>query len=100
MTQETNTLPEAHSVSDLDTFFQLLASWHQSKVAILNHMLTVPEGTQATLDGEDAPTITLTGEVLAAYKLGIELSLIELGTLPFYPETEDETTASDEPLPA
>ena len=83
-----NNIPEAHAVSDLDTFFKLLQGWHQGKVAMLNHMAKVPEGTEVTRNDADAPTVILTGDMLAGFQLGIELSLMELGTLPFYPEPE------------
>ena len=84
---------ETQSVSDLDTFFTLLNGWHKNKVAMLKHMTEVPEGTEVSLDDKQEPTITLTGEVLAGFKLGIELSLMELGTLPFYEEPEVLTPA-------
>ena len=92
MTQE-NTLPEAHSVSDLDTFFTLLNAWHTSKVAMLNHMKDVPEGTEVSVGGDDGPPTILSGEMLAGFQLGIDLSLMELGILPFYPEPEDAQPA-------
>ena len=88
MTQETLFPPEAHSVSDLDTFFTLLASWHENRVSMLNHMKSVPEGTEVSVGEDDSPPIILSGEMLAGFQLGIDLSLMELGTLPFYPEPE------------
>lgn len=100
MTQENLFPPEAHATSDLDTFFQLLASWHENRVNVLNHMKDVPEGTEVSMDGDDNPPIILSGEMLAGFQLGIELSLMELGTLPFYPEPEGEVAAADESIPA
>ena len=68
----------------------LLLQWHKNKVATLQHMLTLPEGTIATqTNGEKLP---LLGEILLGFRLGIELSLIELGELPIaeIPDTESE----------
>lgn len=95
-----NTPPDFHTTNDLDTFFGLLTGWHEKKVATLNHMKDVPEGTEVTMDGDDSPPIVLTGNMLTGFQLGIELSLMELGTLPFYAETDEAETPSDEPQPA
>ena len=96
----TPTLPDFHTTNDLDTFFGLLTGWHQRQVATLNHMKDVPEGTEVTMEGDKLPPLVLSGDTLRGFQLGIETSLMELGTLPFYAETEDEPAASDEPAVA
>lgn len=102
MTQSTDNTPssERQTIGDLDTFFHLLTTWHESKVAMLNHMMAVPDGTEVTPVGEETPTITLTGDTLAGFQLGIELSLLELGTLPFYEGSPADESVSDEPVTA
>lgn len=87
-----NTAPDTLEVEDLDQFVTILVNWHNEKVAILKHMLDVPEGTVMECDGQDA---TLSGDVLAALKAGIELALMELGTLPFAYETDPPEAAND-----
>ena len=78
-------------ISDLDNMVQVLSSWHTNQVSILTHMRDIPEGSEAQLDDENlAGTIILTGDVLKAFRLGIELSLNHLGSLPFTIYTEDD----------
>ena len=95
-----NTPPDFHTTNDLDTFFGLLTGWHKNKVDTLNHMKDVPEGTEVSMEGDDSPPIILSGDMLAGFQLGIELSLMELGTLPFEAMPDDEPAASDEPVAA
>jgi hypothetical protein len=96
MTQE---LPPIVNISDLDTFVRALVHWHTNKIALLKHMLELPEGTEVS--NGDGPPVTLTGDVLAAFKAGLQTALIELGELPFTFALEDEDTppaASNGPL--
>lgn len=74
-------------IDSLDQFINILHIWHGRKVRVLEHMLTIPEGTEMELDGK---TITLSDDVHTAFVEGIKLSLHELGTLPFTVEQEDE----------
>ena len=102
MTEATQTtLPETPTalelsgvleVSDLDTFVRYLVSWHSEKVALVKHMLEVPDGAKFKI-GEDEP-ILLSGETLTTFKLGVQMALMELATLPFVADVED-----DEPTP-
>lgn len=81
-------------VNDLDTFVTVLTSWHNARMAQVRHFLTVPPGT--SFEVNDQP-ITLTGTALEAFKLGVELCIMQLGTLPFVFETEDE---AEQPISA
>lgn len=81
-------------VNDLDSFVQLLSQWHGNKVALLNHMKTIPDGTEVVLE-EGLPASILTGDLLKGFQLGLGFSLSELGKLPFAVEMED-----DEVMPA
>jgi hypothetical protein len=92
MTNKSETL----HVQDINHFVQLLSAWHQEKVRALEHMLSVPEGTEVTFNNE-GPQI-LTGDMLKGFVIGLSLGLMELGTLPFAAEMEDTPTSSDEPV--
>ena len=74
-------------VNDLDQFVRVLVAWHAKKVATLRHMKDIPEGTEATQD--DQPPVILTGDVLKGFRMGLDLALEELGTLPFEAELEE-----------
>lgn len=83
MTQQTETV----MVEDLNTFVSVLTGWHTNKVAALRHMQEIPAGTEIAFDDEDNKI--LDGELLKGFKMGIELALMELGTLPFFAEAEE-----------
>lgn len=75
-------------VSDVDHFIQLLAAWHDRKVAILEQMLGIPEGITVQVDqGKDE---SLSGDLHRGFIIGLSVALSELGTLPFAVEFEDE----------
>ena len=80
-----DTNPDLLMIDNLDSFAEILIKWHEGKVAILNHMLSLPECTEAECDGT---TVTLAGDMMDGFKLGIELCLMELGTLPFVVDTQ------------
>lgn len=80
-------------VTDLDTFVRLLTSWHGKRVRRLEQLLATPEGTEVTMgDGKPFP---LTGDALQAFRIGVALSLSQLGVLPF--AAEFEPVADDQP---
>lgn len=72
------------AITNIDMFAGYLTAWHQRKVATLQHMLSVPEGTEFTvnINGEEK-SIILQGDVLTAFQGGVVTALSELGTLPF-----------------
>lgn len=90
MSEETTTDPEQDiiPVESLDSFMQHFLPWHERKTNQLRHMLTVPDGMGVQV-GEDT-NLVLTGDALIAFRIGIELGLSELGTLPFSFETEND----------
>jgi hypothetical protein len=88
-----NKQPEAVMIDTLDGFVRALHHWHYNKVQMLKHMQTIPEGTEVSKD--EGEPITLTGDVLKGFILGIEVALEEMGELPF--EAEVEFT-SEEPI--
>ena len=89
MTQENQ---DTLVIEDMNQFVQILVAWHSEKVKVLEHMLQVPDGSVMETNGIEA---TLTGDMLAGFKAGIELALMELGTLPFAYETEPPEAAND-----
>jgi hypothetical protein len=91
-----NQKPETVVVQDIDQFIQLLNGWHQDKVKTLEHMLSVPEGTEVRFNDE-GPQI-LQGDMLKGFVIGLSLGLMELGTLPFAAEMDDTPASSDEPV--
>lgn len=89
-TQSTN-LEETVPVTDLDHFVSLLTNWHSNKVAMLKHMMTIPEGTEAELSGGDQ--VIMTGDILKGFRMGLTICLSEMGTLPLVAEMEEQANA-------
>lgn len=79
------------TIEDLNHFVGLLTKWHESKVKVLEYMLSVPDGTEVVLN-DDNPCI-LSGDLLQGFRIGVTLGLAELGTLPFVAELEDTDAA-------
>lgn len=92
---EPSTKVETIAVTSLDGFVKLLTGWHGKKVALLRHMQDLPDGSEMVVDSGLATeaTVLMTGERLAGFKEGIDLALMELGTLPFLAEVEDAEPA-------
>lgn len=74
-------------VEDINQFVKLLSAWHSSKVDVLNHMMEIPSGTEVTFNSNEP--VVLEGNVLKGFVMGISLSLMELGELPFAAEMEE-----------
>lgn len=91
--KETPPAPDLGTVPvvDLDQFVRMLAGWHGQKVAELNHMLTVPEGTKVLVD--DGPPLVLAGDARKGFLAGLNTALAALGQLPFVAEIDDHPDA-------
>lgn len=88
--QQTEIPAELLAVNDLDHFITLLTDWHNRQVATVKHLQEVPVGIQVIIgDDEEAKKMKLEGERLEGFKLGIDLALNFLGTLPFMAEYAD-----------
>jgi hypothetical protein len=85
-------IAETVHVEDMDHFIRLLFAWHEDKVKTLEHMLTIPEGTEVIFN--EGEPVTLSGDVHKGFVIGLTLGLMELGHLPFAAEAED---SSDDP---
>lgn len=90
--------PDIVPVNDLDKFVQILTAWHANQCAAVQHMLTIPDGSKFEIGEDEAKQeVTLTGDVLVAFKLGVEMAMMQLGTLPFVAEMDDEETVPEVP---
>ena len=84
---------ETVHVESLDEFVQILTAWHAEKCAVVQHLLQVPEGSEFQV--EDGDPCVMTGDMLAGFKFGIEMAMMQLGTLPFGVEFESEASPAD-----
>ena len=91
-----NQTAETVVVADIDQFIQLLFGWHDGKVKVLEHMLSIPEGTEITFNNEG--TKILAGDLHKGFIIGLSLALMELGTLPFAAEMDPTPATPDEPV--
>ena len=89
--------PRTVPMSDLDQFVRHLVTWHSMKVAELEHVLQIPQGTEVRFNDE-GPQV-LTGDLHKGFLIGLSLGLMELGNLPFVIETEEAAPSAsvDEP---
>lgn len=83
---KSNTVP----IESIDQFAALVATWHSNAVATVKHLINSPEGIEIVIEGE-AP-LTLEGDTQRGFKVGLELALNFLGTLPFAAEHEAPDT--------
>lgn len=90
--QATQDRPDLLFIDNIQTLVAALMTWHDQKVQILEYMMTVPSGTEMTIN--DSETIVLDGDALKGFCAGITVALAELGTLPF------EVTVDAEESPA
>ena len=87
MTQDIQT-NDTVPVADLDQFVRLLTQWHDNRKSVLSYMLTIPEGSEVSVN--EGEMHTLSGDLLKGFTIGITTALIELGTLPFVAELDQE----------
>jgi len=83
---------DVDNITDLNDFVLLLTKWHTAKVEVLEHMLKIPEGTEASLS--ESVSVVLTGDAYIAYQIGLSTALSELGILPFVYELESDDKAT------
>lgn len=75
-------------ITDTNVFVKNLIDYHNHQVAKTKHMMDIPEGTEVEIDENEV--ITLEGDTLKAFQLGIQVALYDLGTLPIKVEYGDE----------
>ena len=90
MTDTTNeanvSQPETVSIDTLDQFVRALHAWHSNRVQILQHLTSIPVGTEVS--GDDQVNRILEGDFREGFILGLKVALSELGELPFEVEVE------------
>lgn len=89
-TEEGDGPPEIVHVSDMNQFVGLMQDWHSQQVATVHHFTEIPSGVEVQV--EDEPPFTLEGDTLKGFKLGIQMALSYLGTLPFYAQGSANAT--------
>jgi hypothetical protein len=98
MSEQNNQPPETPEgmlkVENLDHFVAMLTDWHSRQVATLKHLHEVPEGIEVVIgDGEDTKKHILEGDFRDGFRLGLDLALNYMGTLPFVAEFSDKPDA-------
>lgn len=90
------------SITDMDTLVRALLHWHGNKLKVIEHMKSIPEGTEVTVD--DGEPMILQGDLLKGFQLGLAYAVSEFNPLPFTFELEDDEPAasgqSEAPAPA
>ena len=80
---------ELVNITDLNQFAALVSRWHAIKVAALEHMLRIPEGTEVSFnEGEMTP---LSGELHRGFLIGLTIALSEFGGLPFVTTPDEDS---------
>lgn len=75
--------PEMIEIESIDHFATLLQGWMVHTSRILAHMKEIPEGTEVSLGDEEDINLTLSGDSLHAFKLGISFAQEQLDNNPF-----------------
>jgi hypothetical protein len=78
-------------VDDISQLINVLTAWHNHQIKTIHHLHDVPEGTEVSIGDEDK--FKLEGDALKGFKVGIQLCLNYLGTLPIVAEYDDEPVA-------
>ena len=70
---EETPIPEAATIKSMDELVTRIALWHKLSLAQAEHMMSIPEGTEASYpDHKGRPVeIKLTGKMLQAFKFGV-----------------------------
>lgn len=81
-------------MNDMNTFLQMLMGWHEHQVALVNHLLEIPEDTEIDR-GEGTERITLSGDLRKGLIMGVQMALGYLGELPFVAEFQEEPESQE-----
>jgi len=68
-------------VTNATAMATMILEWQQDILALLNHLKSVPQGTTTSQDG--VVVLTLEGNTLAGYQLGLALAIEKVSQLPF-----------------
>jgi hypothetical protein len=93
MTQLLQVPADSIGVTDLDTFVKHLSNWHQGRIKMLQHLITIPDtGIHVRLEGQD--DLPLVGDYHKGFLFGLNVALGELGVLPFVAEMDEPADKS------
>jgi hypothetical protein len=95
MTEELN--GEAIDVTTVEQAAQLMEHWLSQVKQTLDHMRNIPEGTVVEHGGTENE-VTLSGDVLTAFKTGIDIAVALLEESPFTVTQETEEVSTNEPV--
>lgn len=92
--QGTNQEAPTAMLTSMDMMAALVTSWHTQQMGRLRHLLDIPEGT--TFEIGDTK-LEVCGDVLAGFKFGVELAIMQFKDLPFerVVASEDADTTAD-----
>ena len=77
-------------IESLDMFVRFMTMWHEAATDRIRHFLEIPEGAEFEVSSEESTeAVVLTSESHRAFKLGVEMALMQVSTLPFVAEMED-----------
>ena len=77
------------TITDLHQFVALVTNWHASKIARLEHMLSIPEGTEVSVN--DGEMTAMSGDLRQGFVIGLITTLSEIGSLPFVITSDEDS---------
>ena len=87
-TNEQQTAP----IESLDQFANLITNWNANNLALLQHMMEIPEGTKVEIVKEGkTETLEMSGDMREGFCLGLFVAMSEIKELPFGSRTEEVT---------
>ena len=97
-TQEANVPQQAANeeqtapIKSLDQFASLITNWNANTVALLQHMMEIPEGTKVEIVKEGkTETMEMSGTMREGFLLGLFVAMSEIKELPFSSRNEEVT---------
>ena len=76
-------------ITSIDSFAQLLASWHANRLNQLEQAMNVPDDVAIEFTDENGEVVTLTAEQRAGFKAGMTIAKSLFEELPFVFSQED-----------
>lgn len=94
---EPKSIPEVATIKSMDELVARMAIWHKMCIKQAEHMMTIPEGTEAEYKdkkGRDKE-LKLTGKLLEAYKFGVMTGIDAFLQFPIAYEEESKEAANE-----
>lgn len=75
-------------IVDVTSLTTVVVEWHKQILRQLLHLSQIPEGFEVSMqeiagNEEKTTTLTLSGDILTAYRIGVSMALAEFKDLPF-----------------